>query len=261
MGRPQSRTATHAAIDTIRDLGFPVLNLDLIYGDPRQTRQTWLQSLAEALCFEPEELYLYPLYVRPETGLAKVGHRSTGLRSDLYRAARDRLLTLGYRQLSLRCFQKRQVASVSTYACQRDGMIGLGCGARSYTRRLHYGTPFAVTQVGIQQILNEWILQSDAELAVAAYGVQLSDNEQRRRYLIMSLLQSEGLLIEDYQALFGSSPWIDVPELEHLSDRDWLMDSPERLMLTAEGIEHSDEVGPMLYSPSVRSRLEEFVRL
>jgi len=261
IGRPQNRAATNAAIETIRDLGFPILNLDLIYGDPRQTRETWLQSLDEALRFEPEELYLYPLYVRPETGLARVGHRMGAIRGDLYQAARERLLTLGYRQLSLRCFQKPHIASMSTYACQRDGMIGLGCGARSYTRRLHYATRFAVTQSEIRKILAEWISLSDEDLAFATHGIRLGEDEQRRRYLIMSLLQTEGMATDDYRSLFSSSPWTDVPELERLSNRGWLENSTDRLVLTADGVEHSDEIGPMLYSSSVRSRLEEFVRL
>ena len=30
------------------------------------------------------------------------------------------------------------------YCCQEDGMVGLGCGARSYTRGLHYSLDYAV---------------------------------------------------------------------------------------------------------------------
>ena len=49
----------------------PVLNIDLIYGIDGQTAASWRSSLDAALAWQPEELYLYPLYVRPLTGLGR----------------------------------------------------------------------------------------------------------------------------------------------------------------------------------------------
>jgi oxygen-independent coproporphyrinogen-3 oxidase len=261
IGRPQQIAAVHAALDSIRECGFPVLNIDLIYGFDGQSRESWLTSLRQALRYRPEELYLYPLYVRPETGLARTAIGFARHRSDLYRAARDLLGERGYAQSSLRCFRLPHNTSPSTYACQRDGMIGLGCGARSYTHRIHYATRFAVSQAGIRAILSEWIALSNRELSVATHGILLSDDEQRRRYVIMSLLQADGYCLADYQALFNSSPCADIPELEFLFDRGWLVQTSERLVLTISGLEHSDEAGLLLYSAAVSSRLREFTQL
>src|SRR5205085_12428903 len=97
-------------------------------------------SWREALHWDPEELYLYPLYIRPQTGLGRRNGDGVEHRTDLYRLGRDLLLSQGYRQASLRCFRKPSTALPTNYGCQRDGMIGLGCGARSYTRELHYGS-------------------------------------------------------------------------------------------------------------------------
>jgi oxygen-independent coproporphyrinogen-3 oxidase len=262
LGRPQSPEEAKKALRLIRATGFPVLNIDLIYGDAEQTEQSWSNSLQEALQYRPEELYLYPLYIRPETGLAKAGCRLARHRSDLYRCAREFLLTRGYVQTSLRCFRLPGNIAPSSYACQRDGMIGLGCGARSYTRRVHYATRFAVTQAGVKAILSDWIQQSDQQLSQATHGIFLTQEEQRRRYLIMSLLQAEGMRILEYESRFQSSPFEDFPELEELRTRDWLDEtSPEILRLNDLGLEHSDDAGPLLYSSSVRARLQEFVRL
>lgn len=261
IGRPQRADITHDAIDVIRQYDFAVLNVDLIYGDPRQSRESWLASLVGALRHQPEELYLYPLYVRPGTGLARTGRGAANHRRDLYRTAREMLLERGYLQTSLRSFRLPRTETPSAYACQRDGMIGLGCGARSYTRRLHYATRFAVTQAGVRAILQEWVKQSDDDLAFATHGIRLSDDEQRRRYAIMSLLQAEGMLIRDYVALFGTSPNEDLTELDGLVHRGWLVEMEGRLVLTSEGLERSDEVGPMLFSESVRRLLKEFIQL
>src|SRR3712207_8450012 len=52
------------------------------------------------LCFAPEELYLYPLYVRPLTGLDRMGKAWDDHRLACYRAGRARLLAAGYTQVS-----------------------------------------------------------------------------------------------------------------------------------------------------------------
>jgi oxygen-independent coproporphyrinogen-3 oxidase len=264
-GRPQHADEVHAALGMIRELDFPILNIDLIYGDAAQSRTSWLQSLKEALNYEPEELYLYPLYVRPETGLARVGHQAAEHRTDLYRAGRDWLVEQDYEQLSLRCFRRRNADPEqhpkTNYSCQQDDMIGLGCGARSYTRELHYATRFAVTQAGVKAILNEWISQSDADLGLATHGIRLTENEQIRRFVIMSLLQRSGLSLTEYATRFRRTLSESVPELDELRCRHWLHEANGMLTLTAAGIENSDIVGPMLYSESVRARLREFVQL
>ena len=179
IGRPQDLQQVDAALDAIRHVEFPMLNIDLIYGDPLQTIETWLASLTHALCYQPEELYLYPLYVRPGTGLGRAGGPTAEHRRDLYRLACERLQADGYVQSSLRCFRRRAsgTASDPRYACQQDGMLGLGCGARSYTRRLHYSSRFAVRQADIQSILQDWVSQPDADLALATHGLWLTEIE------------------------------------------------------------------------------------
>jgi oxygen-independent coproporphyrinogen-3 oxidase len=257
-GRPQHAHEVHSAIESIRRAGNFDLNLDLIYGHPDQTRESWQSSLREALRYRPEELYLYPLYVRPQTGLARQGLPALQHPSDFYRDARDRLADEGYEQVSLRCFRLPRDEQPMAYACQRDGMIGLGCGARSYTRRLHYATRFAVTQPGIRAILQEWVGQSDHDFALATHGVWLSEDEQFRRYAIMSLLQLEGLSLRELTQHFPEVDIESLPGLSELCDRGWLRRTEERILLTPLGVEYSDQVGPMLYSPAVRDRLREF---
>ena len=61
VNRPQLEADVHRALRAIRDTGVATLNLDLMYGLPGQTEATWERSLASALEYAPEELYLpYP---------------------------------------------------------------------------------------------------------------------------------------------------------------------------------------------------------
>ena len=105
-GRPQSRADVDTALSLLAGAGFGTVNIDLIYGLPGQTVETWLYSLRESLRYQPEELYLYPLYVRPLTGLGQSHKEWDDVRLACYRDARDLLLTEGYEQVSMRMFRR-----------------------------------------------------------------------------------------------------------------------------------------------------------
>ncbi|WP_431222494.1 hypothetical protein ACQ86O_19590 [Serratia sp. L9] len=71
-----------------------------------QTPQSWLFTLKTALKFAPEELFLYPLYVRPLTGIGLSGKSWDDERAELYQLGRDYLLAQGYEQISMRMFRR-----------------------------------------------------------------------------------------------------------------------------------------------------------
>lgn len=260
VGRSQRTATVEAALETIRATGFPTLNIDLIYGLPGQTIASWLHSLERALEYRPEELYLYPLYVRPLTGLGRTGTHWDDSRRACYRAARERLLAAGYTQVSMRMFKAAHAPDQDgpVYCCQEDGMVGLGCGARSYTRSRHYSSEYAVGATGVRAILADYIARRDEDFDLATYGFVLNPDEQRRRYLIQSLLQRDGLPREAYARRFGSDPFDDLPALDELVEQGLATCSGAVLQLTAEGFEYSDAIGPWLYSPQVRRLMEEY---
>lgn len=259
-GRPQHRAEVETALEQIRSAGFPILNIDLIYGLPRQTVSSWLISVRSALRWRPEELYLYPLYVRPLTGLEHAHRGEDDIRPACYREARDLLRDAGYVQISMRMFRARHAQAVEgpVYCCQEDGMVGIGCGARSYTRNLHYATEYAVRAPSIREILANYIARPDEAFDWADYGFHLGPEEQRRRFVIQSLLWCEGLTLTAYRNRFGTDVFDDLPELGELEPLGLAVRDPERLSLTAEGVERSDSLGPCLYSEAVRERMGEY---
>ncbi|QNE73649.1 coproporphyrinogen III oxidase family protein [Streptomyces finlayi] len=271
--RPQRRADVEGALGRIRDAGIPVLNIDLIYGIDGQTEVTWRASLDAALAWRPEELYLYPLYVRPLTGLGRLGAATPpgaqaaadaawdDQRLRLYRAGRDHLLAEGYEQVSMRMFRRTGAPheGPDDYACQTDGMIGLGCGARSYTSFLHYSFDYAVEMREIRGIIDAFTTAED--FSRAEVGRYVDDGEARRRHLLQSLLQAEGLRCAEYRARFGTDPYEDFPsELHRFAARGWLAGAGNDglLRLSPEGLAHSDALGPELFSPAVRAAMAAY---
>ena len=258
LGRPQQRRWVEAAIERIRERKFPILNLDLIYGAEGQSEQRFLVSLEAALGHAPEELYLYPLYVRPLTGLAL--HRTRPTRADArlacYRAARERLLERGYEQVSMRFFRRPAAEPGVDTCCQEDGTVGLGCGARSYTQGLHYSFEWAVAQSAVASVVQAFIAAPSEEYGYAQHGFMLSAEEQRRRYVLKTLLRVDGLPLERYRAFFGSSAFSDLPELSRLADAGLAEATNHALRLTPAGLELSDAIGPYLYSRAVQRSMD-----
>jgi oxygen-independent coproporphyrinogen-3 oxidase len=308
LGRSQKLSDVESALKNIRDLQFPTLNIDLIYGIPGQTLESWLYSVHEALQYSPEELYLYPLYIRPLTGLWHKKKADNDIRLLLYREARQILLDAGYQQVSMRMFRathapeciihgrwdtsvrgepvepqdapfdKLRANGKGTshtyftgtrelhttpeeeprYCCQEDGMIGLGCGPRSYTRAVHYSTEYAITASATRNILQEYLSQTNNQFQVANYGFRLDTEEQKRRYVIKSLLRMEGLSTKRYTEFFGNEVFEDLPMLFELEQQGFACQKNGVFRLTPAGLERSDVIGPWLYSENVAARMNSF---
>jgi oxygen-independent coproporphyrinogen-3 oxidase len=259
LARPQERKIVDAALDTLRGTGVETLNLDLIYGIEGQTPASFLESIHTALKWKPEELYLYPLYVRPKTFLGKSTRAWDDFRLELYRVGRDALFAAGYRQISMRCFRASHAPAPfgPAYRCQDDGMVGLGVGARSYTNSMHYSSEWAVTPKAVRGIIDAYCERDDASFAQVHHGITLDEAEQRRRHLILSLL-ADGLDAEIYAQKFSRDAAADFPELSELVDlgmAQWLDGS---WLLTPRGVELSDSIGPWLQSSKVTSMMKEY---
>ncbi|MBB4709807.1 coproporphyrinogen III oxidase [Xanthomonas arboricola] len=270
--RPQQRDTVERAIATIRAQDIPTLNLDLIYGIAGQTVDSFLASIDSALRHAPEELYLYPLYVRPMTGLGRIEAKSGGRRSFvlhpeplderlvLYRAGRDHLLAAGYTQVSMRMFRAPHArdGDAPVYCCQSDGMVGIGCGARSYTAGLHYSSEYGVSRRSVAEILDHYLARDPASFACADYGISLDADDAMRRHAIQSLLVFPGLDRDDFRQRFGLDCLQALPQLQELLALGLAQQHGALLSLTAAGMERADTIGPWLTSAPIVERMQQY---
>lgn len=237
--------------------------IDLIYGLPGQTVASWLQSLETALRYQPEKLYLYPFYVRPLIGLGRRGNaRKEGdsRRLACYHAGRELLLARGYTQISMRMFRAFRVHEETgpVYCAQEDGMLGLGCRARSYTTAYQYASEYAVGASGIRATLQHYLARPAESFAYAHYGFHLDGEEQRRRQLITSLFDTGGIDPVHYQQRFKSEILSDFPAFQQLLDLRLVESKHGLLQLTAKGLAYSDSIGPWLYSQRVQTLMKDY---
>ena len=137
-------------------------------------------------------------------------------------------------------------------------MVGLGGGARSYTADLHYSSAYAVGPMKVKEIIHNYIATPTARFTEAAWGFPLDDEDQRRRYALLSLLSDEGLSRADWSARFnGESPLEALPELSELEPAGLASWRGDALCLTDAGVERSDALGPWLTSARVQALVQE----
>jgi oxygen-independent coproporphyrinogen-3 oxidase len=112
----------------------------------------------------------------------------------------------------------------------------------------------------VRGIIDDYVSRPAADFTRAEVGVRLDSGEQRRRHLLQSVLQADGLEKALYRKRFGTDVTADFGELAALADRGWLTDSEDRLRLTPDGLAWSDAIGPSLFSPAVRAAMTAYDR-
>lgn len=261
--RPQKPKLAEQAITMLQAFDFPLLNIDLIYGLPGQTADSWIYSLEKAISFAPGEIFIYPLYTREHTILKpdQIQRQGTDARLELYHIACERLKAAGYKQFSMRRFAKDITfthKNILPFSCQEEGMAGLGCGARSYTREVHYASRYGVSAAATRSIIADYVATENFQSA--NYGFKLNVAEQKRRFVLKALLHAEGLSLASYSERFRSEALADHSELAELIQLGFaqMMDGGQILRLTELGMAYSDAIGDEFISGDVRELMEGY---
>ena len=240
------------ALENIVEAGFPQFNLDLIYGIEGQTVESFMRSLNTALTYRPNELFIYPLYVRPGT---RIDVRSTDdIGYAIYKSARELLVGQGFVQTSMSSFVRRETTETE-FSCGDEVMLSCGAGGRSYLGNLHYATPYAVRQQAIADEIDHYIRTTD--FMTAANGFLLSTEEMQIRFIIKNLMYHRGVDLAEYEKRFGEKP--DRNLFREFTDRGWIEETGRIVRLTEEGMAYSDYIGQAFISPVVRKLMSEYV--
>lgn len=263
LGRQHDRQRALAAAELLADTGFGCVNFDFIYGLPGQNGESLIRSLKRAVSFSPDEIFLYPLYIKHGVRMEREGKGAvldSGHTFRLYQRGAAYLKEQGYRQLSMRRFiRERDGIHGGFQECGFTGALALGCGGRSYLGRLHICTPYRTTRKGIMEEIERYLARED--FFAAADGIVLSDEELKRRYVIKHLLIRPGISKGAYRRDFGADAAADFPVFRMWTERGWLEDAGEFLALTEEGLGLSDYLGPQLISEEIRKKMLEWERI
>lgn len=256
------------ALDEISMAGFSYRNIDLIYGILGQDKQSLKYSIDTALFYDPEELFLYPLYIKQGTGLFNKKVSASKQTYQLYQFISPYLKEHGYTQISMRRFIKNNLISSDSYnkSCGFENTLSLGCGGRSYLENLHFCTPYHVLSSSCLKEINLFLSQKNKTLV--SFGYLLSPKEMLNRYVIKNLLHKDGIEQEDYLKTkqycllpITSSIFEDFPILLELQKEELIKENSKRIFLTEKGMSLSDAIGPLFISKEVSEKMKAWKEL
>jgi len=214
-------------------------SLDLILGLPHQTRESFENTLDEAIALGVGHLSLYmldleegtPLQVQVERGRIKVADDE--LIASLYAHAVDKLRDAGLVQYEVSNFAKAGEECIHNLRYWHRGeYFGFGMAAHSFMNEERFANT---------RNIRDYI--ADPEHA-RDFSEILGDDERKRELLFLGLRQTRGMYYEELIRLCGqeASEWIE----RGLRD-GWLRQSGEHVAFTSSGFLLSNDYISQLF--------------
>lgn len=248
------------ATGTLREVGVPDVVIDLMIGIEGQTIESFEQTVRLALTLRPETVQLYALGVMPQTGLGRRKPPRLLSGPEIYRCyeiGRRLFTNAGYRRDSHDRYTLHPTNGFlqGDYNIRGMSLVGLGAGARSYARGLHFRN--AYTSLNGRKALRAYIENISAGRHSVESGVILDLDEEMRQYCIGHLAALDQ---RELRRRFGQSFEEKFPELYQQMHQAGLSENDgEVLRLTDLGLMFRDLVGRQLFSPRARE-LEDAYR-
>src|SRR6185369_15790557 len=194
--RIQSVEVTRAAIVAARGSGFRSVNLDLIYGLPKQTLDSFDRTLDQVIDLDPDRIALYnyahlPKVFKPQRRIAEADLPCAESKLQIMTLAIGRLTRAGYTYIGMDHFARpgdelavaqrqgrlqRNFQGYSTYP--ESDMIGLGISAIGRVGPTYYQN---------EKRLDDYEAALDAGRLPVARGIELTSDDLVRRAVIQSL--------------------------------------------------------------------------
>ena len=230
--RPHTFAQVEAAVAAARKAKIKNLNLDLIYGLPGQTEESWHDTVEKALALAPEHLSCYGLTVEEGTPLARRVAAGEQLPDDdtqatLYLWTVDRLARAGYAQYEISNFAKPGFQSRHNLKYwMGKPYLGIGAGAHSDYGGCRYSFVRSVEGY-IRGVMNGDKLLDSSE--------QIPQRERGSEYLMLRLRTTHGIEEWEYRRQYYMNFDPIGAKLAEYEQRGWATRTGGRWHFTPEG--------------------------
>ena len=194
IGRHHKFYDVGAGVKLLRDYGITNISLDLIYGLPGQSLESFVQSMKDVVSLHPDHVSIYALTVEPESLFGRKGIKpvSIELETDMYLACIDLMKKNGYEHYEISNFAKEGKKSKHNQVYWKyENFDALGPGSSMKHD--------AVRRTWTKQ-LGQYI-QEDAYSEV----VDLNLDEQMFEFIMMGLRMKEGIKFQRFFERFNLS--------------------------------------------------------
>jgi oxygen-independent coproporphyrinogen-3 oxidase len=246
--RIQTEAETRRVIEEARASGFRSVSLDLIYGLPRQTLDSFNATLDKVIALDPDRVALYsyahlPALFKPQRRIHAQELLSPEAKLQILTLAIGRLTRAGYLYIGMDHFAKPGDALAVAQAQGRLQRNFQGYSTHPESDMLGFGVS-AIGRVGPTYYQNEKTLDAysaalDAGRIPVLRGVELTADDLLRRAVIQSLTCHFRVAIEsieiahliDFKAYFAE----ELADLRRLQDDGLVELLPDWIVVTPRG--------------------------
>jgi oxygen-independent coproporphyrinogen III oxidase len=251
LGRRHDAITAINSIKFLKAIGITNINIDLIYGLPKQSLIEWENTLYQAVDTNVESISLY-----------RMRHKSNNLFATsvdtfddyniliMYMMAVILFSTNHYIQVSPHIFVK-DPKFIQQHVSEKQGinnseLVGIGVSAYSVINSYYYWNIFSINSY------KEQILKSRLPIAL---GTFLSKEELKRKFMVLGLQEYTGVNREKYNEIFSSFPEIDFSEEINKLMKLQLISLDENIKFTNRGYLYADEICTDFYSNEVKEKI------
>lgn len=197
INRIQSEAQTLGVMQAARDAGFRSVNVDLIYGLPKQNVIGFNRTLEQVVAAGPDRIALYnyahlPSVFKPQRRIAEADLPTPDAKLQLLSLAIRRLSAAGYVYIGMDHFAK---PNDELAVAQRQGRLHRnfqGYSTHADTDLIAFGIS-AISQVGPTysqnvKTLDEYYFRLDQGMLPVMRGIELTADDLLRRALIQALM-------------------------------------------------------------------------
>lgn len=226
-GRPHTFARTQAAVAVARQAGFSDLSLDLIYGLPKQTMESWQSSVEAILALKPEHLSCYGLKLEEGTPFWRqrdqIRFPDEDAQADAYLWLCQRMKREGFQHYEVSNFAKPGHASRHNLKYWTLGEY-LGLGPAAYS-------DFRGERFGYARDLDGYI-HGTCSLEERR---RIPPEERLEEYLMLGLRLDQGITPQGYRE-HGGIAWEGIErEIELLASHDLMEETLGHWRCTPRG--------------------------
>lgn len=231
INRPQSIETNHQTMEWLRSAGFVSVNVDLMYGLPKQNLDSFAGTIDHAIDLNPDRIalfgYAHVPWMKPaQKMLEKAGLPDGSLRLELFLLGLSKLTASGYRYIGLDHFAK---ADDELAVAQDRGELYRNFQGYS-TRAGHEIIAFGISSISQNhnayrqnvKTLKAYQDRIEGGLPAVDRGLRLTRDDLMRRAIIQEVMCNLVLSRPSFEATFGSAftqAWNEaLPNLLSMAD-------------------------------------------
>ncbi|HEY9153341.1 MAG TPA: radical SAM family heme chaperone HemW [Anaerolineales bacterium] len=227
------------SVNWARQTGFDNLNLDLIYGLPEQTLQTWQISVRRILDLHPDHISAYALTLEHGTPFGRWLSRGLlplpdpDLAADMYEWASEEFESAGYVQYEISNWAKPKRECVHNLQYWRGlPYLGFGAGAHGYAHGYRYSNVLRIkTYIERMNDIRDSMLDFPLSPTTVNHHRQTTHDDMSEYMMTGLRLTREGIAASAFRQRFGSElndvHRHEIEELIHLGLLEWYKETSE----------------------------------